>query len=289
MTLFEEIVQELNEELGISQLVSDTTNILISDISKDAKKQPYSDVKNGCLKNYTLFGKKYNVFYTLYFFETMKDKEKTQNNNPGRSTKKNDIYVSVCYIKEINKYIDYDGTTQHELEHVYQIVKSKKYLLTPQSVPIYQTAVNLITNGISKQNFYETLVGFTVYYNNKFEKDAFANDIYRTIIDNPQKEPMETVKKTDTYSNIVLIEKYMESDSIFTRQIIENIVFKNFNKHYKWWYNIAKKVVNNYKTKIGKILAKAHKDLYSENSLVNINKKILEENPFKLEDFLKNP
>jgi len=287
MTLFEEITQEINEELGISQLVTNTTNILINNIVKNSKSIPNNSIKQGCLKQYNLFGEKYDVFYTLYFFNTIKEKEEFSYIDAGNTTNNKEIHVIICYIKEINKYIDYKGSTQHELEHTYQIIKSGKYLLTPQNITTYTKAKNLITIGITNNNLFEALVGFTVYYNNRFEKDGYANDIYRQIIDNKFKNPIDIVKKTDTFNNILIIEKYLNNDSIYVKQVIDNIVSNTFGKHYKWWYNMAKNVVKNYKTKIGKIIVKAQKDLCQENTLTHIYGRI-EENNFKTDDFLND-
>ncbi len=50
---------------------------------------------------------------------------------------------------------------------------------------------------------------------------------------------------------------------------LKNACQKNFNRHYNWWVNIAKKVVSAYTNKIGKIIAKAEKDM--EGDLIDHN------------------
>lgn len=268
MKLFEEIVQQINEELGVSDLVTNTTNNIISAIIKDNK---INKKFKGRIENFNVFGINISVIYQIYVVNTINDIINIVTDNPGRTDRTLNIYTTIVYVKELNKYIDYNGTTQHEIEHLYQTIKSKKLLLHPESADMYKTACNLVEYG---STIYDGIVGYVVYYNNKFEKDAFANDTYRQIIDNPREKPIEIVKNTDVYQNIGTISRYVNSKSSKVKQKIEDVTFKNFGKHYNWWLNMAKKVIANYKNKMGKVIVKAEKDLYGEDSLITLNKRL---------------
>ena len=87
MELFEEIVKAINEELGVSDLVTTTVNDIISQIINDQKKYPHNAIKTGILNNCSLFGKKVDINYTLYFC----DNENQLNNITNINTGKNKI------------------------------------------------------------------------------------------------------------------------------------------------------------------------------------------------------
>ena len=110
------------------------------------------------------------------------------------------------------------------------------------------------------------------------------NDIYRRIIDNPQLNPNQIIKDSDVFENINIINHYMNKTSFYDKQAIDNVTVKYFNKHYNWWLNMAKKVVNNYTNKVGKILVKARKDLFGENRLISISENLQKPITFNLKN-----
>ena len=108
------------------------------------------------------------------------------------------------------------------------------------------------------------MVGKVIYCNNKFEKDAIANGLYKLIMDNPNVDPYTTLEKTPHYRTIKKIKfDVIDNDN---RQLIEPVVKKYFNKSYKWFYSMANKVVKSYINKIGKILTKAYNDIYKNKT-----------------------
>ncbi|MBO6243292.1 MAG: hypothetical protein J6O41_01815, partial [Clostridia bacterium] len=153
------------------------------------------------------------------------------------------------------------GTLQHEIEHIYQMIMSDKPLLNNiLSKDIYKTAEYLI----HKNDAINKIIGYVIYYNNKFEKDAFANGIYKKIMDNPSLNEFDILKQDTTYQNILIIKKYVvENTNNELKNKIEPVIKKQFNKSYKWFYNIANSVIKNYINKIGKVLVKAQQDKYT--------------------------
>lgn len=264
MDVLNEIRNKINEELGVSDIVSEASNSILFLIIKHNKTLPRNNFKTGNFK-YLFQGKTINVSYDLYYVENKKNAYATVPSNKAFSRKIDKttyiLKTSVVYIKEINEYIDYNGSIQHEMEHIYQMIKSGTPLLKKQnSINFYQIANQIIRNG----DLYRKIVGTVIYYACKFEKDAFVNGIYKQIIDNPYSNPYEILKQTTTYQNIQVINKYVIETNVYQSKY-EEIVSKYFNKNYKWFYNLTNKVVKEYINKIGKVLMKAKQDIEKNN------------------------
>ena len=169
--------------------------------------------------------------------------------------------ITLVYDKSRNKYIDLDGTLQHELEHVFQQMTAKTpFVAKDKTKKTYGKAIDLVNNGKTKA---DRVVGLAVYYNNKFEKDAYANDIYRSIMDNKQDSPYTVLKNNMTYKNIAFIKRVvLEKDN---RDKLEPIVKNTFGKTYEWFLDITAHMVKSFMLKVGKVLAKAIKDIQEEN------------------------
>ena len=259
--LLTEIKHRLVEELGVSDIVTASANEIQRLIIADSRTKPKAKHKNGNF-TYDFCKAKVDVYYDLYYLNNEQE-IKMLSLRPSRANKTDNgymLYTTIFYIRSQNKYIAYQGGLQHELEHIYQMIQSGKYLLTPQSSKIYRTAIRLFTIGSPA----EKLVGSVIYCNNKFEKDAIANGLYKLIMDNPNVDPYTTLEKTPHYRNIKKIKfNVIDNDN---RQIIEPVVKKYFNKSYKWFYSMANKVVKSYINKIGKILTKAYNDIYKDKT-----------------------
>lgn len=267
MELFEEITQLVKEELGISDTVKAVTNDIMAAIMKDKKGKPlFKNKRSGVIKDFDLFGKSTRIDYDVYFV-----KDKSEIDSLGLSSLGlyngtiNTLKTTLVYVRNENRYIDLDGTLQHEVEHAYQESRSGKPLVSPKSADIYIKADRLLASS----DQYEKLVGWTLYLANRFEKDGKMNGLYKEIMDNWGKTPIDVVKETNIYRNISAINGYVNDEDSTVKGKIEDVCQKNFNRHYKWWRNIASKVVSAYTNKIGKIIAKAEKD--REGDLIDHN------------------
>ena len=280
MELFEEIAQLVKEELGISDIVKAVTNDIMATIIKDKKRKPlFKNKRSGVIKDFNLFGKSTTIVYDIYF---VKDKSEIDSlglfNLGSHNGTTNTLKTTLIFVRNENRYIDLEGTLQHEVEHAYQESRSGKPLLTPKNAGIYIKANGLMTSS----DQYEKLVGWTLYLANRFEKDGKMNGLYKEIMDNWGKTPIDAVKETNTYRNISAIKSYVNDETSTVKEKIEDVCQKNFNRHYKWWWNIASKVVSAYTNKIGKIIAKVEKDregdLIDHNGLIAPLKKVNKEN-----------
>lgn len=265
--LITEIKKSINEELGISRMVTTETNELISNIVKNAKdKLKHNNIKNGTFDT-TVFGVPLTVEYQILYMNDISDVSSFNVVNPGFSNI-NFLSTTICYIKKQNQYIDYDGTTQHELEHVYQeLMSGRNFSSKEKSKNIYITAVKLAKS----TDVFEKIVGYVVYYANKFEKDAFMHEIYRQLMDNWQIDPFETIKKSVVYRNVNVIDNIINNLTDYQLQKIEEIISFNFNKQFNWWLNIAKKVVKAYTNKVGKVIVKAQNDIAEKKQYLTFN------------------
>lgn len=274
--LITEIKKSINEELGISKMVTNETNSLISTIINDSKKQPkQNNMKNG-LFDTMVFGVPISVQYQIFYVNSYQDIKTLNIVNPGTLTDDNFIVTTLCYIKDQNKYIDYDGSTQHELQHLYQELMSGKDLLeNPKIKNIYTTAIKLAKS----TNAFEKFVGFTIYYGSKFEKDAFMNEMYKQIMDNWQINPFETIKKNVVYKNVNTIKNVIDNLTEYQKTKLQETVKFYFNKNLNWFITIANKIVKTYTNKIGKIIIKAQNDIVEKYPKITFNEKIQQNLP----------
>lgn len=274
--LITEIKKSINEELGISKMVTNETNSLISTIINDSKKQPkQNNMKNG-LFDTMVFGVPISVQYQIFYVNSYQDIKTLNIVNPGTLTDDNFIVTTLCYIKDQNKYIDYDGSTQHELQHLYQELMSGKDLLeNPKIKNMYTTAIKLAKS----TNAFEKFVGFTIYYGSKFEKDAFMNEMYKQIMDNWQINPFETIKKNVVYKNVNTIKNVIDNLTEYQKTKLQETVKFYFNKNLNWFITIANKIVKTYTNKIGKIIIKAQNDIVEKYPKITFNEKIQQNLP----------
>ena len=178
--------------------------------------------------------------------------------NEGRKR----LNTTIVYVKNENRYYDYDGTAQHEIEHAYQTKLSGQSLLRPKNIGMYLKADKL-----QKENdAISQIVGYTVYYANKFEVDGKINGLYRLIKENWEDDPMEIIKTTALYYNLKVIKEHAEKGDWMFKMGIEKVCMDNFGKHYKWWKNMALSTTSFYARKIGKMLAKIQKEREEELS-----------------------
>ena len=199
--LLTEITHIIYEELGVSDVVTSSADEILKLIIADSKIKDKSIHKNGNVL-YAFCNVNVNVSYDLYYLNN----EEEINNLKLMASETNKVdnkhytlYTTIFYIRNINKYVSYNGGLQHELEHIYQIIQSGKYLIKPQHQSMYSTAIGLMKTGSS----IEKIVGGVIYYNNKFEKDAIANGVYELIMNKYPSNPLQTLENTTDRKSVV--------------------------------------------------------------------------------------
>lgn len=256
MNLFEEITRLVKEELGISELVKTETQNLIDKIVADSNKMSFQ-LFSGKFKT-SLFGKTIDVIYQIKIVNNEDEFKLLKIPNAGSCSEDGNVLkTTIVYMANEQRYLDYNGTTEHEVKHIFQLANSeKKFLSKNKTQAMYETALMLT----DMHDYYEQVVGWTIYYACKFEKDAFMSGLYRRISDNWSEKPIEVVQQTNLYKNLKIISDEADRETPTSIQRIEDVCERYFGKHYKWWKNKAKQTVSGYLTKIGKVLAKIEKD-----------------------------
>ena len=280
MNLFEQIVMAVNEELGISSLVSKTAKNIVSMIGKDAMKNgTLTGQKRGTINRVNVFGETIEICYTVYCVDSANVHLVRPRWTGAFNSELKRLTTSVIYLTDKNEFIDLDGTTQHELEHMYQSSLHGKSLISKTGTrKIYNAAKKLMNSS----DYFEQIVGYSVYYANKFEQNAYANTVYRMLMNSGTLSPMDCIKETGMYKNIKIIEEQLGRDTKYFVQSVENICVSNFGRHYNWWKNLTKKMISSFLTQIGKAIAKYEKD--REGELVDPNVVISELPQFTKEE-----
>ena len=260
-TLLSEIREVVKEELGISTDVSRYTREIFKDIITDAK-------MNGVyVRRYIKAGKFFhtidgfiiNIDYNIIYLNNMNELDPSDCAGETKfiPPKYFNLEISLVYDKSRGKYIDLYGNLQHEIEHIYQQIRAgKEPIDRPKTKEMYNTARRLMLNAKTRA---EMVVGSAIYYNCRFEQDAYANDIYKMIMDNPDDNPYEVLKNSVSYYNVNYIRRaVLVGDN---SSVLEPVVKEYFGKSYSWFHRLTKHMVSEYMRRVGKALAKALKDI----------------------------
>lgn len=252
-------MKELKESMGISNVVLNATKEILSAIIKDAKRLNWNnDIKQGefklevnALGNTPLY-----IRYLIHYAKTLTNAKGLK----GCSSNGTSLGVgNLVYVEETRKFVDYKGLLQHEVEHIYQALHKGDLLKKGTTEEeVYDVARQLRNS----KNAIEKIVGTTIYYSFRFERDAYINSIYRDILNNPQQNPQITLKKNSVYQNIQVIKDYILENSSWDEKY-ERIVNLYFGQSLDWFIKIAQKVYKEYMNKIGKMLTRASDDIGS--------------------------
>lgn len=274
--LLTEIKQRIVEEQGVSAIVYLQSNNILNSILKDSKQYKWIDGKKKGSIKYQYTNNIINVHYTIYYID--KGENVSALFNPGSSrmlTKNNyELVCTVIYYRDKNKYIDYDGTISHEFEHIYQQIMANKPMLVHNTTNnrLYNIAIHFM-----KQDAVHQIIGYTIYYSFRFERDAFINELYKKFKDSPNVNHWTILQNSLIYQNINIIKKYvLKSDNLIEK--ITNICENELNKTYKWFYKLTDKTVNEYINKIGKLITKYENEINLPTTLDGFNKQKIDIN-----------
>ena len=182
-----EIKKALHEDLGIRLDVKNAFNNIKTLIVRDSKWEIYRKdeagnmVKTGAIKNVDVFkGVKINIRYHIIYCETADEINEKKRCYPYTcyfSQEQNTLSTMLFYINDKRMY--FDDSSQHELDHVYKALLTKQKMLSKKVTrDIYQRSVS----EMHSDDLTIRYISYVIYYNNRFERDAFANTIYSNII-----------------------------------------------------------------------------------------------------------
>lgn len=263
--LITEIRSAINEELGISKIVNAATKEIFDTIVSDSEQDDwFGDRKKGDFDiQVRAFGNvNINVVYDVYRVQSVGEFTKPVKPYSTPSSNGFTLKTFLLYVKGTKQYIDYKGGMQHEVEHIYQMLRKHKHLLTePTSINMYNAAKAMK----SSENALIRLVGYVIYYNNDFERDAYINAIYRDVMNNPKQDVYETLRQNPVYKKLDVIKRCILDSNAWDSQI-DAITQAYFGKSVEWLRKMTERMLKTYMNKIGKVLAKGQKDLNENKS-----------------------
>ena len=272
MILLNEIAGKVNEELGISNEVTDAVNHLISLVANDIRRLPtqHDYFKSGKIKNAEFFGKKCTLTYNVLYVSTRNAARyaRTPGNIPGYYDEFDNVFhTTLFYLGDEHKYVDFKGVTQHEMEHFFQLVKTgKTTFLNPEQNEMYFKGANLLR----ESDYGKHVVGLLIYYSCRFEETAFVNTLYRMIMNQPNDDPISVVKSTSFYNNIMVLKRavsYCDQSNITNKgKQIEAACRSEFGKSLNWFVKLTNKTVKRYMRGFGRAITKAKLDLERANN-----------------------
>lgn len=271
----------LNEELSISNDVNDLTikikNLISNDYARNiGYERCYTILYKGF--NREVFSNEITINYAnksiivvYYVLEDASQEITKQYNSLFNSTSNNRILRLELYLTSHNNKINWKKNSkdlQHEVEHLFQLIKKGKDLLSDKQFSEYNKLKSLTTY----DDYYDQIIGYTYYYYNKAERNAIINGLYREIIDlntdGLVTDPLEIIKKSPYYHNIQIIKNTIENHK--NHEQLENKL-KNINKTLKQYLRIANIVIDEYSKAFGRLLYKVKKDIESVNEDLLIN------------------
>lgn len=277
----------LNEELAISNDVNNLTSKIKSIIGNDYNRnKDYWGNYSKCLPNfpYEVFVSdcvfKDDIFKSIdikyYVLEDPCDRTKKEYLTNFSSTSNTKKYELIFYLIAYNGKIDWSissSTIQHEAEHLFQLYKKNKPLLTQKQMDEYNKMGKLRKSNDS----FEKIIGYTYYYYSRVEKNAIINEFYREIMDSyvPGSiiKPMEVIKDSVKYRNIQVIKNVITDKEYYP--ILEEKLKEN-NKTLKSYLRVANRMIDEYTKAFGRLLYKVNKDIAEKNKnlLINYNEEL---------------
>lgn len=186
-----------------------------------------------------------------------------------------DLYLTALYNKI--EWEKHSSTIQHEVEHMYQLFRKNKPLMTDKQLFFYNKMIILKNSS----DYLTKIIGFTYYFYNKIEKNAFMNGIYREIIDSYvtglNTPIIELIKNTQIYKNIQVIKNIVTNKDNWPDLEMR---LKSYNITLKSYLKIANIMVQEYTKSFGRTLHKINKDIdeINKTKLINLSNISLDNN-----------
>lgn len=269
-----EIVSIINEERGISDVVSNLTfrikNTIINAI-KNSKSLPinYDEVtfKKGILEEFSFNNKNITIKQIYYSFATNEILNKFPYKIPSSNCKKltNNSYILNITIVTINGNFILTNvmeTIQHELEHIWETSNMQH---SYKNMNLYEYSNQLL----KEQNEYKKAIGIILYLSQKWEQRAYANGVYQYLINHKYPEHSRlNIKETQLYGGLINLKKSVKLlqsmtepyQHPFARSVL--IILKNnFDIQFEQLIDIGKKTIENIIRILGRTLSKVEDNL----------------------------
>lgn len=259
-----EIFEAIQEELGISDKVTEEVDKVADIVLKNVEKQPKQKIKDGIFTNTFRFKKqifdreinfdiKNDYFSDVKIYFTYRKKYRKRPNKYERNT--NTIYIETDYINGWHDRETLEGALQHEFEHIFQNINQGYNSVKDED---YKTAArNYMSNDTALQT-----IARTIYFTDENEIYAFANQSYQALMQTDE-SPRDYIKYTKLHQAYTSVKSGLEylknnrhSSSVVLRDF--NTTADNLIKRCEW-------AIPKYQKYIGRIIVKAEKDKLYES------------------------
>ena len=275
--LFEKIINDINsiiaENLSIANELSNSAKYTVNKIKENITntRAELVNVKGLTFKKNNVFvnvlGRVIRIGYYYYNFMT----EKLKNQYIGKINQYNTAFEDEMEITIISVAgnIDIDtleDTIYHELEHIFQMAKSGKELVTDEN-DIYNYAVEL-RHKLPAYS-YGYMIATCFYLSKRFEQDAYVNGMYGAVMARVEnyEDINKEFKNTQAYGALRTFEDYvniMKNDEEGVIKAINNH-FDKYCLHYGKMMDYFEDRLYRFKTKIGKVFIKIREDFKEQN------------------------
>ena len=166
------------------------------------------------------------------------------------------------------------------------LTEYKRHLIEVHRYPIDNEPENIKhrIESLARQyndDYLTKIIGFTYYFYNKIEKNAFMNGIYREIIDSYvtglNTPIIELIKNTQIYKNIQVIKNIVTNKDNWPDLEMR---LKSYNITLKSYLKIANIMIQEYTKSFGRTLYKINKDIdeINKTKLINLSNISLDNN-----------
>lgn len=271
--LNEIIYEELSISGDVQKASIDIWNQILEKLPniKTTKIEDFNGVKIGNYNFSTIiYGEKVSVYINLYVFDTKKsfdehkDKVEYLGANSMYSIQLKWVVFNIPMVSDEVICVDeVKDEIQHELEHIYQGKQGSFGVLNTDYD--YKKAQNLVYH----HNENVAYIARLIYLSKTYEQDAYVNGLYAYLM--AQEEPMpkikwDIVKESDAYCLLMQLRKAIELLENPTVEI-KYICLNFFKKSPYILYKLGKATEFRFVRKIGKVLAKYHKDIREKYSI----------------------
>jgi hypothetical protein len=259
--MIERIKQIINEELGILLEVSEESKrvykLIINDLyNRTIQESDVCIIKNGEV-NATLNNIQFKVSYT---YRNFNDKSIVETIGEDALTEGGSGYISNSFIfcnvnilaisGTVNRQLAL-STIQHELEHIYQQIKTQK------RIPGNDMRYALMRTDMESNDKLRQQIGRLVYACYKSEQEGFINGTYAwCMADDIKTEPYNYDTILNSPSGKLLVELTSIFDIVKKNNQMRDILTTEYNLSLR----DIEHSINDFKRKIGRLLIKVNKD-----------------------------
>ena len=262
MELTEERIKEIiKEELGIAAEVSEVSNEIYTQIVDDISKQESEKTDICFITSGSITSNINNIrVFVNYTYRNFFDKEFLENIDIDMITAGSSMFKSQKFILCIVDLYGISGTInkmealntiQHEVEHIYQEIKSNK------RIPGNDNLYNKMRSDLEYGDINHQKVGKIFYLCLKSEQEAFINGIYAWCMCDNFRTPPYTYKEI---INSPVGKLYNELVELYDELVENKEMINILENEYHLTIGKIEKNIQEFLKRIGRVLIKVNND-----------------------------